>query len=54
MDIRRRLSLATVRANTNCMLARLCQVREGARDAEKRRRWQRLEVEKKRSCREAT
>ena len=31
-DIRRRLSLATVRANTNCMLAQLSQVGEGAGD----------------------
>ena len=53
-DIRRRLSLATVRANTNCMLARLCQVGERARDAGKRRRLQQLEEEKMRLFREAT
>ena len=53
-DIRRRLSLATVRANTNCMLARLCQVVEGARNAGNRRSWQRLEEEKMRLLREAT
>ena len=40
-QIRRRLSLATVKANTTCMLSRLSLTGEGASAAGKRRKWQR-------------
>ena len=42
-QIRRRLSLATVKANMACMLSRLSLTGDGASDAGKRRQWQRRE-----------
>ena len=52
-QLRRRLSLSTVRANTTCLLARLCHVGEGAAGAGRRRSWARLEEENMRKEREA-
>ena len=52
-QVRRWLSLATVRANTTCMLALVSQVGEGAGEAGKRRRWLRYEEENMRRGREA-
>ena len=42
-QIQRRLSLATVKANTVCMLSRVSLTGDGASDAGKRRQWQRRE-----------
>ena len=42
-QIRRRLSLATVKANMACMLSRLSLTGDGASEAGKRRQWQRRE-----------
>ena len=42
-QIRRRLSLATVKANMVCMLSRLSLTGDGASEAGKRRQWQRRE-----------
>ena len=42
-QLRRRLSVATVRANINCLLARLSLVGEGTRPAMRRRQWQKKE-----------
>jgi len=39
-QIRRRLSLATVKANMACMLSRLSLIGDGASEAGKRRQWQ--------------
>ena len=45
-QLRRRISSATIRANYTCMLERMTQVREGARRAENRRDWVRVEEER--------
>jgi hypothetical protein len=42
-QIRRRLSLATVKANTTCMLSRLGLTGDRASEAGKKRKWQRRE-----------
>ena len=42
-QLRRRLSVATIRANINCLLTRLSLVGEGTRQAMKRRQWQKRE-----------
>ena len=42
-QIRRRLSLATVKANMACMLSRLSLTGDGVSEAGKRRQWQRRE-----------
>ena len=52
-DIRKWLSMATVRADTSCLLARVSQVGEGAGEAGKRRRWCRWEEERMKKGREA-
>ena len=53
-QIRRRLSQATVRANMDCMLARLSMVGDGVSEASKRRNWQRREEDLMRREREAS
>ena len=45
--------MATVKANTSCLLARLSQVGEGAGEAGKRRKWIRIEEKRMRKSREA-
>ena len=45
--------MATVRANTDSLLARISQVGEGSGERGKKRRWQRLEEEKMRLDRAA-
>ena len=52
-QIRRRLSLATWKANTNCLLSRTTLCGDGATEAGKRRQWQRVEEEKMRREKEA-
>ena len=51
-QLRRRLSLATVKANTDCLLARLSLVGDGATQAGKRRSWQRREEHQMKQDRE--
>ena len=51
-QIRRILSTAVVKANANCLLARMGQVGEGADLARKRRKWVGIEEEKMRRERE--
>ena len=45
-QLRRRISAATIRANYTCMLERMAQVGNGARRAENRRDWVRVEEER--------
>ena len=52
-QLRRRISAATIRANFTCLLERMSQVGEGARRAETRRDWVRLEEEKMKWDRQA-
>ena len=52
-QLRRRISSATTRANFTCLLERMSQVGEGARRAETRRDWVRVEEENMRKDREA-
>ena len=52
-QIRRTLSTSILKANANCLLARVGLVGEGAESAGKRRRWASQEEEKMRREREA-
>ena len=52
-QLRRRISSVTVRANFTCLLERVTQVGSGARNAERRRDWVRIEEERMRKDREA-
>ena len=52
-QLRRRLSVAAVRANSNCLLTRLALVGDGARQASDRRQWRKREEHLMRKEREA-
>ena len=51
--LRRRLSLATIKANVSCLCERLVQVEEGGGQGGKRRLWAQQEEERAREDRES-